>query len=347
MKIEELWREMESEARAGTSAAWLTRFALPAPVNQLLVALETSRHLRALLLPLHSAPVPERSKWPNCRGLELFGISLGGLPHFGVGLKDVGFADIFTALAEDLARRLSVATRPQEAVQVMLTRLQRWQKFLAAGSTGLSAEQQRGLYGELHTLLRHLIPGIGTQLAIESWKAPDAAHQDFQLATGAVEIKTTIAKQPQTIRVTSERQLDDIGIPGLFLHVVVLDERDIADHPSSSGENLPEMVKGVRRKLDGNEGLIDTFNDRLLDSGYLERDAARYEGRRFSVRAEHTFHIRAGFPRVTESDLPNGVGDISYALQLSACARFATTTIMMIAALRPATHDSQAASARQ
>jgi hypothetical protein len=34
-----------------------------------------------------------------------------------------------------------------------------------------------------------------------------------------VEVKTTAAKQPQSVRITSERQLDDTGVGALFLHV--------------------------------------------------------------------------------------------------------------------------------
>lgn len=68
-----------------------------------------------------------------------------------------------------------------------------------------------------------------------AWKAALAAHQDFQFSTGALEVKTTAAKQPQSVRITSERQLDDTGVGALFLHVVVVDEREVAAAGSTPG----------------------------------------------------------------------------------------------------------------
>ncbi len=44
-----------------------------------------------------------------------------------------------------------------------------------------------------------------------AWRGPEPAHQDFQFTSGAVEVKATAAKQPQSVRITSERQLDDNG----------------------------------------------------------------------------------------------------------------------------------------
>lgn len=70
-----------------------------------------------------------------------------------------------------------------------------------------------------------------------------------QVASGAVEVKTTTAKQPQSVRITSERQLDQAGIPWLFLHVVVLDEREVEGVHDSVGESLPGIVAALRKQL--------------------------------------------------------------------------------------------------
>jgi hypothetical protein len=150
-----------------------------------------------------------------------------------------------------------------------------------------------------------------------------------------VEVKTTTAKQPQSVRVTSERQLDMSGIPALFLHVVVLDEREVdTDHPVA-GESLPDIVLALRQKFQTTAAAAEVFEDRLLDVGYLEADAPRYENRRFTLRREHTFRVRPGFPRLVESILPSGVGDVSYALSLAACEPFTTSVDDMLKKLRP------------
>lgn len=323
MRIEALWQALEAEAQAGSAGAWLTRFALPQLAQPLLVALETAPNRRALLLPLPKVAIPAQREWPECRGLEVFSAALSGQPHLGIGLRDPACADIFTALAEDVAPRVALAPNPSAAATALLARLQRWQKFLAAGTAGLSEERQRGLYGELHTLRRHLLPALGAVAAIEGWRAPQAAHQDFQFASGAVEVKTTTAKQPQTVRITSERQLDDTGIAALFLHVVVLDEREVDGRATIVCESLPSIIRDLRQQLKAQLQAMEALDDSLLDAGYLEADAPRYENLRFTLRREHTYRLRHGFPRLTEINLPVGVGDVSYALSLAAVEPFA------------------------
>jgi hypothetical protein len=326
MTIEELWRELEVEAQGAGASAWLTRFALAQPAQPLLVAIETAANRRALLLPLPKAAMPSRREWPVCRGLEIFGVTLSGQTHFGVRLRDAACADVFTALAEDVAPRVAAAPSARAAAKVLMGRLRRWQKFLEARATGLSQEQQRGLYGELRTLHAHLLPALGAPAALAGWRAPKAAHQDFQFASGALEVKTTTAKQPQSVRITSERQLDDTGIPALFLHLVVLDERRVEGTGSSRGETLPEIVGHLRRQLQVDDRIAETFDDRLLEAGYLDADGPHYEECRFTLRWERTFRVRRGFPRLMECDLHAGIGDVSYALAIAACEPFVLPT---------------------
>ena len=330
MRIEELWQELEREALAGTTNSWLTRFALPQPSHPLLVGLETTSGRRALLLALPKAVLPSRHDWPVCRGLEIFTVAFAGQAHLGVRLRDASCADVFTSLAEDVAPRVAAAANPRAAAQMLLGRLRRWQKFLNAGVQGLSPEQQRGLYGELHTLLAHLLPVVQPAVAVAGWRAPLAAHQDFQYALGSIEVKTTTAKQPQAVRITSERQLDPTGIPALFLHVVVLDERVVEPGEAGGGCSLPQMVVAVRTRLAGETSALELFDDRLLETGYLAADAPRYESRRFTLRRELSYDARLGFPRLVEKDLMSGVGDVNYALALAACEPYAVKTEVMV-----------------
>ena len=145
MTIDEIWQELEKDAARLGTAAWLTRFALPQPTHPLLVALEVEHKRRALLLPLPESVVPPRRDWPNCRGLEVFNIALAGQAHLGVRLRDATCADVFAALAKDVAPRVAAAANARAAAKVLVDRLRRWQKFLAAGAAGLSASRASAL----------------------------------------------------------------------------------------------------------------------------------------------------------------------------------------------------------
>lgn len=333
MRIEAIWQELEAELQAGAGGAWLLRFALPDPRNTLLVAVNSSSRDRALLLPLSSTAIPNRRDWPQCQGLELFAAQVDGTSHFGVRLLDYQYRDVFAALAEDIAPRVVTVADERGAARVMLDRLRRWQKFLSARANGLSVSRQRGLFGELYFLRYVLLPQIDVQSAILAWRAPERSHQDFQFASASIEIKTTTAKQPQVIRITSERQLDGTGTPALFLFVAVLDEREVEPNAAVEGETLPAAVAGLRNLLGANNVLRDTFDDRLLETGFLEADAPRFEARRFTLRSQQCFHVVDGFPRLLEGSLPAGIGDVSYALSLAACAPFAVPITVMISAI--------------
>jgi hypothetical protein len=329
MRIEELWKALESDADAGKSGAggWLLRLARPKAGCPLFVGVELASRRRAMLLQLSAISMPPRRLWPRCKGLEAFAIQMEENTFFGVALKEPRHGDVFTALSEDLARRMSEVGTPAEQVRSFLGQLARWQKFLSASLEGLSEEIQRGLWGELHVLREHLIPALGT-VAVAGWKGPMQAHQDFQLENGAVEVKTTLAKQPQVVRITSERQLDDSNWSALFLYVLALDVRQ------DGGETLVSMVATLRMKLTGDAAAQEQFEDALLAVGYLDNHAELYADRGYVIRSLKAFRVKQEFPRLLERHLPAGVGDVSYGLAVGACESFCVDFEAVVAALK-------------
>ena len=230
-------------------------------------------------------------------------------------MKEVRFADVFTALTEDLVRRVTDAGDSATQARAFLGQLARWQKFLSASFEGLSEEAQRGLWGELYFLREHLLPKIGVAM-VHSWKGGERAHQDFQFESSAVEVKTTLAKQPQVVRITSERQLDDSAWDVLFLNVIALDVRE------GGGETLPDMIVSLRSKLASDATALEQFEDELLANGYHDAHAARYADRGYTVRTVGFFRVGPKFPHLVEADMPAGVGDANYALSVAACEPF-------------------------
>lgn len=331
MKCEELWRAMEAEAP--TASAWLVRAAAPEAENRLLIALEQSTRIRALLLPASRADIPPRRDWPDCRGLELTSLSLPSGSFFAVRLRDPTCEDVFSILADDAAGRIAKATDLADSVRILLDLLHRWQLFLTAARTGLGTDAQRGLFGELHFLRSHLMPVLPRIVAVAGWKASEGSHQDFQFPSVAVELKTTSAKRPHAVRITSERQLDDTGAGILFLHTVEVDERELASSPQVGGLSLVDVVGEIRKELESDARSTLIFNERLLQAGWLDSAAARYESRRWAIRRERSYRIETGFPRIIEAMLPPGIGDVSYALDLEACGAFLIDTVEILAAI--------------
>ena len=322
MNVSELWKAMEEEAGRACNQTWLMRLALPLPGCQLMAGFHVpSRSPAALLQLADGTELPVR-QLPTCAGLDLRVTQLANKSYLEVRLKDPGCSDVFAVLIQDVVHRIAKATGPRSALDELLGRLSRWQHFLQVSREGLSVEAQRGLWGELHVLTNHLIPVLGTGTSAEGWKAPSASHQDFQFAAGAIEVKTTIAKQPQSVRITSERQLDDTGVGTLLLWVVVLDERDVPAAEEVEGETLPMKVHAARSAVAQDIAAARTLELGLFERGWMDAHADRYRDRRWAVRREEVFEVVEGFPRITEAMLAPGLGSVTYALSLSACEPF-------------------------
>jgi len=336
MRIDQLWTQLESARNrrvpkiGGRKDLWVLRRATPSAKCPLLVGIELATNRRGLLLEVAGNTIPIRKAWPHCRGLDWVQLpTQGPLALFGVALKDARQADVFSALADDLARRATEAdSRAQAQITSLLGGVRRWQKFLTAGVEGLSEERQRGLWGELHFLRDHLVVTFGPQDAVLSWQGSRAAHQDFLLSKGAVEIKTTTAKGPHVVQITSERQLDDKGLPALYLRHFALAVRE------GVGETLPQIVDSLRRQFQLMSTVADKFDDELLAAGYLDGHAWRYENRGYAVRKTNDFAVTGGFPRLTEAVLPPGIGKVGYTLSLDACRRFVLSPGKLMAALK-------------
>lgn len=328
--IEDLWKSLEADALAGRAASggWLVRLARPAANCPLLAGLELASRRRAVLLRLPRTAVPSRRNWPRSKGLEPLAVLIEGREHFGVALREYRFDDVFSALAEDLLRRVTSAGTPNEQARAFLGQLGRWQKFLSASLDGLSDEAQRGLWGELHFLRQVLCSALGPK-AVMAWKGGERTQQDFQFEHAAIEVKTTLAKQPQVVRITSERQLDDSNWPALFLSVIALEVRD------QGGETLAALIASLRHSLGSDPTAHEHFEDALLACGYLDLHEARYAVCGYLVRSQNSFRVKRGFPRLVERDVVDGIGDVNYGLAIAACAGFKVSSNELVASLVP------------
>ena len=243
-----------------------------------------------------------------------------------IRLTDPAANDMFIGLAEDVATTVSRARDERDAVGLWLSRIRSWQRLMASAPAGLSGERQRGLYAELEFLRHDLTPCVGIADAVDGWQGPLGGH-DFQLAGGAYEVKGSAAHEPQIVRISSERQLDETGTTSLHLVHLSL---DVHQH---AGESLPELVASVRA-LAANTAVEALLNERLVDAGYADIHEPHYRSTGYTIRERQYFHVAAGFPRIIESDLANGVGGVRYRLAIAACAAFSTTAESALESIR-------------
>lgn len=232
-------------------------------------------------------------------------------------LVDPRFEDTFLTLAADLAVRVLATSTAEDGARALIHNLGRWLRFLKRRKADLlSTERQTGLYGELATITDLLFGCMDHGRAVRAWTGPNGAYQDFQLGRLAVEVKTLAATQPQQLHIETERQLDGRGLDGLVLaHYKVERKRD-------AGRSLPDLVNEIREGLLGDEMGREHFDDLLFEVGYLDAHAHLYAQHGYTSRGESYYRVGTGFPRITEEDLPSGIGAVRYLIDASTCANF-------------------------
>jgi hypothetical protein len=267
---------------------------------------------RVLALEVHNLP----------EGLRLPAVEVGDVIEVAyfepirvlhIGLLTTEYADVFFVLVDDLVDAVIANPGPADGGRALMLRLRRWERLLAASSKGISPSTEKGLFGELSVLAK-VAAAVGLGPALVAWKGPEGGVRDFDLGGTAIEVKTTSGRGLLTVRVSSERQLENHLLDRLYLWCVSIENNE-------GGNTLNEMVDTIRETAQDNEELLCLFDERLACVGYRPSDRHLYTAR-FVVRADLVYHVKDGFPRIVPADVADCVFDVSYSLDLEACTNW-------------------------
>ena len=288
---------------------------------------------RLVLLNSTRAEVRQDRKLPKGRGFgmrvrrQVSGSAV--VCSLQLRLTDAAYSDVFDVVGNDAIASVLRSRNDEDAVEAFIGKIAEWQAFLdRLSEQGLGAAGQMGLLGELFFLGEIVIGSMSPDLAVASWTGPDAANKDFQFCNASVEVKVTASKQPARMHISSERQLDQTGTPRLFLFCLLV------DRIASGTLSLPDMVANVRRKLAASPQSSLAFSQRLVRTGYLDSDVERYT-QRYDVRSRLCFEVKDGFPRIIETGLTPGVGDVTYSVGLAECEPFGISEPKLVESIAP------------
>ncbi|QQB37133.1 PD-(D/E)XK motif protein [Achromobacter deleyi] len=272
----------------------------------------------AILLGFPSARLTPAEKLPEGQGFSVERADSDGIHQLRLALtrRTAGSAELFAAMVCDVVGTLdeaaSAGATERKLLQVFLGRVGAWQEFMRKGSQSLSPEAEIGLVGEL-TLLRTIIDaGVPVISAIESWVGPLDGIQDFEIGTGALEVKATISAAGFPAKIGSLEQLDDSARQPLFLAGTRL-------HQSETGQSLPELVAEMRDVAAGEAEAIRLLSERLIAAGYFDAHADNYI-RRFTLVNILVIEVKDGFPRLTPDSVPLGIARVAYEIDLGKVA---------------------------
>ncbi|GAB5496045.1 MAG: hypothetical protein Phyf2KO_11250 [Phycisphaerales bacterium] len=223
--------------------------------------------------------------------------------------------EVFALLATGIVARMCGGTRGADAVVGAIGEFR--DLLRTVGDRSLTMEQELGLFGELVVLERLASTAPD---AVRDWTGPLGERWDFKGPHGAIEVKTTRDRDFAAVAIAS---LDQLEPPETVpLHLVSI----AAELDSSSGRSVGSVVDAILAAGVQGEELWSL----LRAVGYDEDMHARGSGRLFTVLHEQVHRVQNGFPCLTRHDLvhgdvPSGVHDVAYRLNLSHASEFLLT----------------------
>ena len=224
--------------------------------------------------------------------------------------------DLFSAMCHTLITALRNISDSSTGLSVALTQVKRWKAFMAGTKRGvLSPEEVRGLFGEL-MFMHQLLDRVNEQDALNSWEGPESIQQDFILGNIAIEVKTLSGRERNSIRISSEDQLDTLN-DRLYLKVFRLSEMPESNRAVSLNGLVRQIANGI-----SNPSVLELFYDKLAMAGYAELH--EYESPMFVVSGEHLYYVSDEFPKLIRSELPDGISNVRYSIDIEKIKVFLT-----------------------
>ncbi|MDF9832409.1 hypothetical protein M2103_000619 [Ereboglobus sp. PH5-5] len=261
---------------------------------------------------------PDKKTLPELAGIRVALAKAADCERLVLLLNETANWEIFKALCVDLIRASETAKNDAEAIAIIIRRLVRWHEFLKRERLHLlSPEAVKGLIGELLFLEGRLAPCFGWNDAISFWKGPSGSPQDFAVHDMAIEVKCQSGISKPYIQISSLEQMA-AQLPEFYLVVQTL---ATAEPCNTEGVTLCRLVERIRNALArANDSTREHFESLLFQVGYVQMDA--YDETRFRCVATRSFKVTNGFPRLTPTNVPEGIPKISYQISLESCAPF-------------------------
>lgn len=237
-----------------------------------------------------------------------------------IAQDELNSEEIFEKLLQSLVDRI-LFIQDQSLYTVIYGVLDRWHNFFRNKSfKRLSPEEQMGLFGELYYISNWLKKFTEEPpLIIDAWKGPTKHRIDFVKNNIGIEIKTISPKIQHGIRISNETQLELSNvIKKIYLYVLKIEDTQ------TDGLSIQDLINSIREQLiNRSQTSLVRFNDLLFEL-YILDDV--YNDMYFYIHNEETYEVKDNFPKITSNDLPVGVSNVSYVIDLSHCIDFKIET---------------------
>ena len=314
----------------GISSGFIIRNSSQDPDCRTVCAVSSDDLKAHLLVSCSPANQPKGGKLPTIRGFEAKSVFFNGVDYIAISVVDApgtDMAKIAEAVLLLVAEEAPKGVGERQTAEAIITSIIKLQNLFTNNGGPLGPEARVGLFAELEVLKDWLIRTVGPEAAIKAWTGPKAAPQDFQAEGCAIEVKATRSSLPQRIKISSERQLETRNLNRLFLVRFSVDEKP------TQGVTLPQSVAKLRAQLGSTPLVLLEFNNLLMRVGYHDHHGPHYLGEEYAIRERFVYDVKEGFPRIIESQLPAGLGKVSYEIDAGSCEPFLASEAQVLDSL--------------
>ena len=236
--------------------------------------------------------------------------------RYSIILCDKRYLSFFYNLVLDLIDFSHEITDEFLVLSQVDQRLKNWKSLFAQKRDKLlSLEEQRGLIGELLFLKNYLLKTFDTQLAVSAWQGGEKGKQDFSINDYSVEVKTKRSTVAKTVKISSIDQLySEVSHPFLWVNTLTQ-----ASQEHDSSLSLDSLIEDICTLL--STDALNLFEQKILSEYDYLRNEQKYSDDFYILNNEECFEIRGDFPRIPQ-DLPEGIREVQYELELIKCSRF-------------------------
>lgn len=226
---------------------------------------------------------------------------------------DCDLKNKFSIVAKDIAYNCSKFSGNELLSNVQL-RIKSWANFLKPSRTGLTNSEYVGFWGELYVFSQYLLKLHSARNAVRFWLGPEGKKQDITLNTVAIEIKTSMSGDPQTIQISSIEQLEKVT-PSLFLiHLIVSPSVD--EHGFSLLELYEYSLKKVQHDME-----LETYFLNKVSKLFGKANNEQLNSS-ISIISENMFSITNNFPILRRNEIPLAITNVNYEIQISEINKF-------------------------
>lgn len=281
-------------------------------------------HRREVIIEAVGDRLPE-IELPPFENIEISQTKLSSGLRVALVLSSDDLVETFSVMCYDLAMRSQGAVSADAALATVIKALGNWSKLLRQRKTvGMTSSEALGLFGEL-LVLKSLLEecSLDKSTVIQGWRGPHGDARDIGFNQGRIEVKARHSTRALALKISSLDQLDNCG--GLLYVTLNLVS------PSKNGLCLKSLSARLSELLVSIPDAGTEFHRKLELSGFDPN--AAISNRAFSLDERIVYEIRAGFPRLTRSSVPQGIVEANYEISGPLLDSYRTTWSHMVKAM--------------